>query len=125
MIKMEICLCNGTSTATPNTLLLFKSCFRFFPDPSVSSTNKTDRHNIAEILLKVALNTIKQSNIKLCFTCKERCSLHTRARVVYLMYAEHTPLRTPKLEGSVTRSGETMPCTNFQKCSLKVFLNLK
>ena len=24
----------------------------------VSSTNKTDRHNIAEILLKVALNTI-------------------------------------------------------------------
>ena len=28
----------------------------------VSSTNKTDRHNIAEILLKVALNTIKQTN---------------------------------------------------------------
>ena len=25
---------------------------------SVSSTNKTDHHNIAEILLKVALNTI-------------------------------------------------------------------
>jgi hypothetical protein len=25
----------------------------------VSSTNKTDRHNIAEILMKVALNTIK------------------------------------------------------------------
>jgi len=27
--------------------------------PPVSSTNKTDHHNIAEILLKVALNTIK------------------------------------------------------------------
>jgi hypothetical protein len=27
----------------------------------VSSTNKTDRHDIAEILLKVALNTIKQT----------------------------------------------------------------
>ena len=26
--------------------------------PRVSSTNKTDRHDIAEILLKVALNTI-------------------------------------------------------------------
>jgi hypothetical protein len=26
----------------------------------VSSTNKTDRHDIAEILLKVALNTINQ-----------------------------------------------------------------
>ena len=28
----------------------------------VSSANKTDRHNIAEILLKVALNTIKPTN---------------------------------------------------------------
>ena len=27
----------------------------------VSSTNKTDRHNIAEILLKVVINTIKQT----------------------------------------------------------------
>jgi hypothetical protein len=27
----------------------------------VSCTNKTDRHDIAEILLKVALNTIKQT----------------------------------------------------------------
>jgi len=30
--------------------------------PPVSSTNKIDRHDIAEILLKVALNTIKQTN---------------------------------------------------------------
>jgi hypothetical protein len=28
----------------------------------VSSTNKTDRHNTSEILLKVALNTIKQTS---------------------------------------------------------------
>jgi hypothetical protein len=28
---------------------------------SVSSTNKTDRHDITEILLKVALNTINQN----------------------------------------------------------------
>ena len=34
----------------------------FFPGPPVSSTNKTDRHDITEILLKVALNTIKQTN---------------------------------------------------------------
>ena len=33
----------------------------FSPGPPVSSTNKTDRHNITEILLKVALNTIKQT----------------------------------------------------------------
>ena len=31
--------------------------------PPVSSTNKTDCHDITEILLKVALNTIKQTNI--------------------------------------------------------------
>jgi hypothetical protein len=35
----------------------------FSPGPSVSYTNKTDRHDITEILLKVALNTIKQTNI--------------------------------------------------------------
>ena len=30
--------------------------------PLVPSTNKTDRHDITEIFLKVALNTIKQTN---------------------------------------------------------------
>ena len=35
----------------------------FSPAAPVSSTNKTDRIDIAEILLKVALNTIKQTNI--------------------------------------------------------------
>ena len=33
----------------------------FSPCPTVSSTNKTDRHDITEILLKVALNTTKQN----------------------------------------------------------------
>jgi hypothetical protein len=28
---------------------------------TISSTNKTDRHNMTEILLKVALNTINQT----------------------------------------------------------------
>jgi hypothetical protein len=34
----------------------------FSLSPPVSSTNKTDRHDITEILLKVALDTIKQTN---------------------------------------------------------------
>jgi hypothetical protein len=45
-----------------------------FSGSPVSFTNKTDRHDITEILLKVALNTIKQthnyvifSNILYCF----------------------------------------------------------
>jgi hypothetical protein len=32
----------------------------------VSSTNKTDCHDITDILLKVALNTIKQTNNQTC-----------------------------------------------------------
>jgi hypothetical protein len=36
-----------------------------FPDLPVSSTNQTDHHDITEILLKVALNTIKQTNLTL------------------------------------------------------------
>jgi hypothetical protein len=38
--------------------------------PPVSSTNKTDRHDITEILLKVALNTIKQTNKPLQYKAK-------------------------------------------------------
>jgi len=34
----------------------------FFPGPLVSSSNKTDRQDITELLLKVALNTIKPTN---------------------------------------------------------------
>jgi hypothetical protein len=34
----------------------------FSPGPPVSSTNKTDRRDIAEILLKGAVSTIKQTN---------------------------------------------------------------
>jgi hypothetical protein len=33
-----------------------------FNNISISSTNKTDRHDITEILLKAALNTTKQTN---------------------------------------------------------------
>jgi hypothetical protein len=34
----------------------------FTPGAPISSTNRTDRHDITEILLKVALSTIKQTN---------------------------------------------------------------
>ena len=39
-----------------------KVCQWFSLGPAISSINKTDRHYITEILLKVALNTIKQTN---------------------------------------------------------------
>jgi len=41
----------------------------FSPSTPDSSTNKTDRHNITEILLKVVLNTITP------LFCRERTSL--------------------------------------------------
>ena len=39
----------------------FLQVLRFPPPIKVSSTNKTDRHDITEILLKVALNTINET----------------------------------------------------------------
>jgi hypothetical protein len=58
------CVCLRIVVSITHIVLCF--CFvcfypvpcRFSPDTPVSSTNKTDRHDIAEILLKVALNTI-------------------------------------------------------------------
>ena len=50
----------------------------FSQGPPVSSTNKTDRHHITEILLNVALNTIKQTN------------LHNFSMVQHYMYAAFT-----------------------------------
>jgi hypothetical protein len=50
------------STSIQHYVIKFVSDLRqwFSPGTPVSSTNKTDRHDIAEILLKVALNTITQ-----------------------------------------------------------------
>jgi hypothetical protein len=46
---------NGACSVT----LALATGWWFSPCPSVSCNNKTDRHDITEILLKVALNTIK------------------------------------------------------------------
>ena len=45
----------------------------FSPGTPVSFTNKTDRHDITEILLKVVLNTINHSKIK----CWMKCNIST------------------------------------------------
>jgi hypothetical protein len=44
----------------------FRTDWWFSAGTLVSSTNKTDCHDIAEILLKVVLNTIKQTIKVLC-----------------------------------------------------------
>ena len=46
----------------------------FSPNTPVSSTNKTDRYDIAKILLKVALNTITIHSVEVK---QQRVKLHT------------------------------------------------
>ena len=58
----------------------------FSPGSPVSSTNKTDRHEITEILLKVALRTIKQTNKP--FSTIFRLDF---GRVMYLVFHFITP----------------------------------
>ena len=54
-------LIRARCTTLCNTVCQWLVTGRWFtPCPLVSSTNKTDRHDITEILLKVTLNTIKQ-----------------------------------------------------------------
>ena len=67
-----------------DTTLCDKVCQRlatgrwFSPGTPVSSTNKTDRHDINEIVYKVALNTINQTKPnqpRLCFILSHFCIL--------------------------------------------------
>ena len=63
-----------------------KVCQWFSPCTPVSSTNKTDRHNITEILLKVALNTIKQTKqtlVSQSYVLLYICDIHAYLSIKY------------------------------------------
>ena len=53
---------HGEVYSIQHYVIKFVSDLRQVGGTLVSSTNKTDRHDITELLLKVALNTIKQTN---------------------------------------------------------------
>jgi hypothetical protein len=53
---------NPTQGNVYNIMLATCNMLVIFSGHSVSTTNKTDRHDITEILLKVALSTIKPTN---------------------------------------------------------------
>ena len=53
--------CTRLAAASDKVYQLLAHDRWFSPDTPASSTTKTGRHDIAEILLKVALNTINQS----------------------------------------------------------------
>ena len=67
MLIQDVYVKNGSWRGVLDTTLCDKVCQwlatgRWFsPGTPVSSTNKNDRHDITEILMKVALNTIHQS----------------------------------------------------------------
>ena len=65
----------------------------FSPGPPVSSTNKTDRYDITEILLKVALSTIKQTNVH---HIPYLIRIHDFAMVVVWVYNIHLTHRLKK-----------------------------
>jgi hypothetical protein len=51
---------HGELYSIQHYVIKFATCWWFSPGTPVSITNKADRHDITEILLKVALNTINQ-----------------------------------------------------------------
>ena len=57
----------------------------FSPGPPMPPTNKTERHDITEIVLKVAINTIKQTN-----TCSIRFAMHVYMVVKFLLLTMST-----------------------------------
>jgi hypothetical protein len=51
-------MCTRLAAASDKAYQLLVHCWWFSPGTPASSTTKTGRHDIAEILLKVALSTI-------------------------------------------------------------------
>ena len=76
--------CTRLAAASDKVYQLLAHGRWFSPGTSASSTTKTGRHDIAEILLKVALNTINQplQKISIIVTflscCDRRCILRPR-----------------------------------------------
>jgi len=60
--------CTRLATASEKVYQLLVQGQWFSPGTPASSTTKTGRHDIAELLLKVALNTKIQIQIKIRFT---------------------------------------------------------
>jgi len=52
---------SGSGRSVQHYVIKFATGRWFSPGPPVSPTNKTDRHDVDEIFLKVVLNTIKQT----------------------------------------------------------------
>ena len=80
--------CTRLSAASDKVYQLLVHCRWFSPGTPASSTTKTGRHDIAEILLKVALNTKNQSTNRI--KRQNRYPQHTyTCPLVYLVRYRH------------------------------------
>ena len=77
----------------------------------MSPTNKTDRHNITEILLKVALNTINQT--RMCIKMEKIKHFSAKINKDYWWFSRGTP---------VSSTNKT-DCHDITEILLKVVLN--
>ena len=82
----------------------------FSPGPPVSSTNKTDRHDITVILLKVALNTINKQrseydkgrfwhNLRNCLYRYNIKHNHWKVRKIFVLMISLCPLLLSNVNG--------------------------
>jgi hypothetical protein len=74
LIKKNLC-CELDTTLCDKVCQWFVTGPWFSWGTTISSTNETDRRNIIEILLKVALNTITLKNL-LCWHCSCHLNIH-------------------------------------------------
>jgi len=82
--------CTPIAAASDTAYQLLPHGRCFFPGTPASSTTKTGRHNIAEILLKVALNTIKSNQ-----SIPSLSKFYIFA--MYYFVAAFSPIKAPKL----------------------------
>ena len=67
--------CNRLVATSDKVYQLLVQGLWFSPDTPASSTTKTGRHDIAEIMQKVALNTTNQINLVICI---KQCSRYMK-----------------------------------------------
>jgi hypothetical protein len=106
----------------------------FFPGPPISSTNKTDRHDITKILLKVALSTIKQTKHQMwgiCLIFLHSATAMTQALVSFkkiyapsssLLQGKHLPFSPSPLRLNIFCLFVILSLTQLYRYTPEIFL---
>ena len=99
--------CTRLAVACDNVYQLLVHGRWFSPGTPASSTTKTGRHDITEILLEMALNTIKQSNHEIGVVL-----------VVIIWYLDlqlHVPMQSVAITTKIVSSNHAQTrCTSFK-----------